>query len=57
MFTRRKANEILCRYCGAKVGDAGIGNTWHHHQDGITLQAVDRAITHRGGVSIMKGNK
>ena len=31
--------------------------TWHHHQDGITLQAVDRAITHRGGISIMKGNK
>ena len=48
---------ILCIYCGAKVGDAGIGNTWHHHQDGITLQAVDSAITYRGGISIMKGNK
>ena len=43
------------------IGDAGIGNTWHHHQDGKTLQAVDRAMhrqfTHRGGISIMKGNK
>ena len=45
----------------SKAGDAGIGNTWHHHQDGKTLQAVDRAMhrqfTHRGGISIMKGNK
>ena len=95
MFTRRKANGILCRYCGAsentrglyedgtwaytnsegitikyiegfsdfkngippqvkkefviesgfeerlkdfcKAGDAGVGNTWHHHQDGKTI--------------------
>ena len=45
----------------SKAGDAGIGNTWHHHQDGKTLQAVDRdthrQFTHRGGISIMKGNK
>ena len=40
----------------AKAGDAGEGNTWHHHQDGHTLQSVDTAIhrrfTHRGGISI-----
>ena len=42
----------------SKAGDAGLGNTWHHHQDGKTLQAVDSAIhrrfTHRGGISILK---
>ena len=42
----------------AKAGDAGEGNTWHHHQDGHTLQSVDTAIhrrfTHRGGISIRK---
>ena len=42
----------------SKAGNPGIGNTWHHHQDGKTLQAVDSAIhrrfTHRGGISIKK---
>lgn len=33
-----------------------INNTWHHHQDGKTLQEVNKIIhkefTHRGGISI-----
>ena len=27
--------ERLKDFC--KVGDAGVGNTWHHHQDGKTI--------------------
>ncbi|MBD2827018.1 HNH endonuclease [Xenorhabdus sp. 5] len=33
-------------------------NTWHHHQNGITMQEVPKSIhsifTHRGGVSHIK---
>ncbi|MCD2206651.1 HNH endonuclease [Listeria booriae] len=33
-------------------------NTWHHHQDGETLQEVNKEIhkdyTHRGGMSLKK---
>ncbi|WP_082038733.1 HNH endonuclease [Vibrio rotiferianus] len=32
-----------------------VRNTWHHHEDGVTMQEVPKAIhaefTHRGGVS------
>ncbi|HEM8662665.1 TPA: HNH endonuclease, partial [Klebsiella aerogenes] len=35
-------------------------NTWHHHQNGITMQEVPKNIhrrfTHRGGVSKIKSN-
>lgn len=35
-----------------------IIDTWHHNEDGITLQAVERKLhqrfTHRGGISIAK---
>ena len=35
-----------------------VNNTWHHSQDGHTLQEVDKAIhkefTHRGGMSLKK---
>lgn len=35
-------------------------NTWHHHQNGTTMQEVPKSIhrrfTHRGGVSRIKGN-
>ncbi|MGK6341275.1 HNH endonuclease [Chryseobacterium sp. DT-3] len=35
--------------------------TWHHHQDGKTMQEVDKKIhdrfTHNGGVSVNKKNK
>ncbi|GIM50348.1 hypothetical protein CAPN003_18000 [Capnocytophaga stomatis] len=35
--------------------------TWHHHEDGKTMQEVDRKIhnrfTHQGGVSQVKKNK
>ncbi|UTX65162.1 HNH endonuclease [Streptococcus constellatus] len=38
-----------------------IDNTWHHHQDGQTLQELKRSIhsrfTHRGGISIVKKGK
>ena len=27
--------ERLKDFC--KAGDAGVGNTWHHHQDGKTI--------------------
>lgn len=37
-----------------------INNTWHHNEDGKTLQEVDKFIhkefTHRGGMSIKKSN-
>ncbi|HFR3505406.1 HNH endonuclease [Streptococcus suis] len=40
----------------SKAGKSGPENTWHHHQNGKTLQLVDRKIhrrfTHRGGISI-----
>ena len=33
-----------------------VNNTWHHSQDGHTLQEVDKAVhkefTHRGGMSL-----
>uniref|UniRef100_UPI00146E6B82 HNH endonuclease n=1 Tax=Streptococcus plurextorum TaxID=456876 RepID=UPI00146E6B82 len=42
----------------SRAGKSGPDNTWHHHQDGKTLQLVDREIhrrfTHRGGISIIK---
>ncbi|CYY07995.1 HNH endonuclease [Streptococcus suis] len=42
----------------SKAGKSGPENTWHHHQDGKTLQLVDRKIhrrfTHRGGISIKR---
>ena len=42
----------------APNGPRGSCNTWHHHEDGRTLQEVNRRIhemfCHRGGVSIKK---
>ncbi|NQK93772.1 HNH endonuclease [Streptococcus suis] len=42
----------------SKAGKSDPENTWHHHQDGKTLQLVDRKIhrrfTHRGGISIKR---
>ena len=36
----------------------GIDGTWHHHQDGKTLQEVEiivhQRFTHKGGISKMK---
>ena len=45
------------------VKDAGVekpaNTTWHHHQDGHTLQAVDttyhKLFTHKGGFSLANG--
>ncbi|MFM7888319.1 MAG: polymorphic toxin-type HINT domain-containing protein [Pseudanabaena sp.] len=47
-------------FTDATAANGGVqpeGTTWHHHQNGTTMQAVDEVIhrrfTHRGGVSIM----
>ncbi|MFD3511050.1 HNH endonuclease [Nocardia sp. NPDC058666] len=35
------------------------GYTWHHHEDGVTMQLVPNgihdAVRHAGGVAIQKG--
>jgi RHS repeat-associated protein len=48
-------------YTDATKANGGVqpeGTTWHHHQNGTTMQAVDieihRRFTHRGGVSVKK---
>lgn len=37
-----------------------INNTWHHSQDGHTIQKTDKVVhkefTHRGGMSLKKKN-
>lgn len=37
-----------------------IKNTWHHCEDGCTMQEIDKVIhkqfTHRGGMAKKKGN-
>ncbi len=44
----------------APNGPINPDNTWHHNEDGRTLQEVDKNIhrnfTHRGGISVMKKN-
>lgn len=44
-----------------KEKQIGEGNTWHHHEDGETLQEVDTEIhkryRHRGGISMLKKDK
>ncbi|XHJ04879.1 HNH endonuclease [Staphylococcus epidermidis] len=38
----------------------GSENTWHHHEDGKTMQEVNKKIhrefTHRGGTSLKREN-
>jgi hypothetical protein len=45
----------------ANGGSQPEGTTWHHHENGTTMQAVDSEVharfTHRGGVSIKKKGK
>jgi RHS repeat-associated protein len=44
----------------APLGPKLDTNTWHHHENTTTMQEIDRMIhrrfTHRGGVSVKKGN-
>ncbi|WP_434778814.1 HNH endonuclease [Neisseria sp. Ec49-e6-T10] len=43
----------------APNGPKKMENTWHHHEDGQTLQEINRKIhnrfTHKGGMSFVKG--
>ncbi|WP_440963534.1 HNH endonuclease [Massilia sp. GER05] len=45
----------------APLGPKLPTNTWHHNENGVTMQEIDKIIhsrfTHRGGVSIMKGQQ
>ena len=45
----------------APLGPKLPENTWHHHQNGTTMEEVNKIIhsrfTHRGGVSIKKGGQ
>ena len=56
-FTNRTADFKLADQL-APNGPKNALNTWHHHENGKTLQEVNRRIhemfTHRGGISIMK---
>ena len=49
----KKADELA-----TNVPRDAINNTWHHNQDGKTMQEVNKEIhkdyTHRGGMSIKK---
>lgn len=44
-----------------RENNSGSGMTWHHNQDGSTLELVPtkyhKLFTHRGGFSIAKGGK
>lgn len=44
----------------AHLGPKLDTNTWHHHENVTTMQEIDRKVhrrfTHRGGVSIKRGN-
>ncbi|NJN38871.1 MAG: cytoplasmic protein [Acaryochloridaceae cyanobacterium CSU_3_4] len=55
---KQKGNRTT-DFTDATTANGGVkpeNTTWHHHQDGTTMQAVDREIhrrfTHQGGVSI-----
>ena len=56
-FTNRAADNRTAD-ASAPNGPIGENSTWHHHQDGKTLQEVDRSthreFTHRGGISLTK---
>lgn len=45
----------------ATNGPKALKNTWHHHQDGTTMQELDRELhrrfTHKGGMSSSKNER
>ncbi|WP_193385096.1 HNH endonuclease, partial [Rhodanobacter spathiphylli] len=45
-------------FSSAPLGPKLYENTWHHHQNGTTMEEVNKIIhsrfTHRGGVSIKR---
>lgn len=57
--TRNHSVDINQAKSATGKGGAGSGMTWHHNQDGSTLQLVPskyhKMFTHRGGFSIAKG--
>jgi hypothetical protein len=52
-------SDFLNANKAAPLGQKLPTNTWHHHENGTTMQEIDRIIhsrfTHRGGVSIKRG--
>jgi hypothetical protein len=59
----KRADSEAVRRAAAENGPGKIrpDSTWHHHQDGITMQEVPRLInnrfTHRGGASASRKSK
>ncbi|GIG60587.1 hypothetical protein Lfu02_49590 [Longispora fulva] len=59
-FTGDRAKDDAIANRKAGIEDTPDGYTWHHHQDGRTMQLVPtdihEAVRHAGGVAIVKGN-
>lgn len=59
--TKNHTVDINKAKSATREGTSGSGMTWHHNQDGSTLELVPtkyhKLFTHRGGFSIAKGGK
>lgn len=57
-FSRDRKRDVVAANTAAGYSQTPVGYTWHHHQDGKTLQLVPtdlhRAISHTGGHASQK---
>jgi hypothetical protein len=60
-FLGNHASDLTEANRKAGLTEMPAGYTWHHHQDGRTMQLVPKdlhlAVRHAGGVSLMRGRE